>query len=148
MSNSPIFFAALALTAIALIPSGAHVFEMHAKLSLDRESYFTVQSIYRGWALFGFVILAALAACIAAAILSPAANIRASCAFAAAMIIVSLVIFFSFVYPANVATSSWTIVPPDWEKLRSQWEWGHAASALCTFLGFLALAWAASSWKE
>jgi hypothetical protein len=30
------------------------------QLSLDRDEYFVVQQIYRGWALFGVVIIAAL----------------------------------------------------------------------------------------
>ena len=44
------------LTALALIPGGAHVADLPAKLSLDREQYFVVQQIYRGWALFGAVL--------------------------------------------------------------------------------------------
>ena len=41
---------AVILTAVALVPSGAHLAELPNKLSLDRDQYFVVQQIYRGWA--------------------------------------------------------------------------------------------------
>jgi hypothetical protein len=43
---------ALALTAIVLVPSGAHLFELPGKIGLPRDAYFTVQGIYAGWAWF------------------------------------------------------------------------------------------------
>jgi hypothetical protein len=49
---------AVILTALALVPSGAHLAEMSTKLTLDREQYFVVQQIYCGWALFGAVLFA------------------------------------------------------------------------------------------
>ena len=51
---------AVILTALALVPSGAHIAELPNKLSLDRDQYFIIQQVYRGWALFGGVIIAAL----------------------------------------------------------------------------------------
>jgi hypothetical protein len=45
------------LTAPALVPVGAHLFELPNKIGLSEEHYFLVQSIYRGWALFGIVDL-------------------------------------------------------------------------------------------
>jgi hypothetical protein len=136
--------AALVLTAIALIPEGAHVFEAHAKLALDRDQYMIAQSIYRGWAWFGADIIAALGACAALAAVSPAGRDRYLSAFAAFMIALSLAIFFAFVYPANRISHNWTMVPPDWEAWRAQWEWGHLAACACTFAAFLALAWKSS----
>ena len=50
------------LTALALVPAGAHLFELPNKIGLDQEPYFIVQGIYRGWALFGIVLFGALAA--------------------------------------------------------------------------------------
>jgi hypothetical protein len=60
---------AIILTAVALIPGGAHVAELPNKLTLVRDQYFAVQQVYRGWALFGVVIIAALVANLATAIL-------------------------------------------------------------------------------
>ncbi len=39
---------AVALMALALVPSGAHFFERFNKVGLDRDAYFTVQQIYTG----------------------------------------------------------------------------------------------------
>lgn len=36
---------ALTFTALILIPSGAHLFELPAKIGLDREAYFTATVI-------------------------------------------------------------------------------------------------------
>src|SRR5688572_26907107 len=47
--------------AIYLVPEGAHFFEMFSKMRLAPLDYMTVQRIYDGWALFGVVILLALA---------------------------------------------------------------------------------------
>jgi hypothetical protein len=53
-------FFAVILTALALVPAGAHFFERPNKIRLSQEQYFTIQGIYRGWALFGFVLLGAI----------------------------------------------------------------------------------------
>src|SRR3712207_467803 len=53
---------ALALTAIALVPSGAHLCELPGKIGLPRAAYLTVQGIYAGWSWFAAPIFAAIAA--------------------------------------------------------------------------------------
>ena len=55
-------FLAIVLTALALVPAGAHFFELPNKIDPAEEAYFVVQGIYRGWALFGIVLFGALAA--------------------------------------------------------------------------------------
>jgi hypothetical protein len=60
MSFRVIQFLAVALTAFALIPAGAHLFELPNKIDLPRDGYLTVQGIYDGWAWFGIIDLAAL----------------------------------------------------------------------------------------
>src|SRR3546814_1785599 len=55
-------FLAIVFPALALVPAGAHLFELPAKISLTREDYFIVQAIYSGWALFGFVLVSAITA--------------------------------------------------------------------------------------
>ena len=131
-------FLALVLTALALVPAGAHLFEMPNKLALAEDQYFIVQSIYRGWALFGIVLFPALAANLALALMLR--RQRAAFALAAFLgIAATLVIFFVWTYPANVATNNWTAVPATWETLRRQWEYAHAANAVITFAAFCAL---------
>ena len=60
------------------------------------------------------------------------------CSAAAALLIAAtLAIFFAWTFPANQATGNWTSVPENWEQLRTQWEYSHAANAAITFLALL-----------
>ncbi len=133
-------FIALVLFALALVPAGAHLFAMPHKIHLAQNDYFIVQTIYRGWALFGIVLFGNLAALTALAIVQRGQT--TSCALVLAALasqIATLVIFFTFVFPANQATANWTMVPAGWEQLRLQWEWGHAVDAVISFAGYCAL---------
>lgn len=126
-------FLSVVLTALALIPGGAHLLELPVKLGVDQQAYFTIQQIYRGWALFGIVFAAALAANLAMAWLTRRDRRACGFAIAAALLLVAFfVIFFLWTFPANVATANWTIVPDNWEQLRRQWEYSHAVNAVVT----------------
>ena len=132
-------FLAIVLTALALVPGGAHLFALPNKIEMDEDTYFVAQAVYRGWALFGIVIFGALAANLALAIVVRAHKTAAALALLAALcIVVSLVVFFTWTYPANVATDNWTTVPDDWEDLRRTWEYSHAVNALITFVALCA----------
>ena len=137
----------LALTAIILVPSGAHLFELPGKIDLARDAYFTVQGIYAGWALFGTPIIAAILANGALYMtLRRRAPQAARWALAsAALIAASLAVFFIWIFPANQATANWTTIPDNWEALRWHWEYAHAANALILFAALLATAMAAAS---
>jgi ribose/xylose/arabinose/galactoside ABC-type transport system permease subunit len=135
-------FLAIVLTALALVPAGAHLFELPNKVGLAEEAYFVVQGIYRGWALFGIVLFGALAANLALAVMvrRKRAPFRlASLAFLA--VAATLAIFFTWTYPANLATRDWTVVPANWQELRTQWEYAHATNAVLTFLALCAVTW-------
>jgi hypothetical protein len=43
---------------VYLVPTGAHLFELSAKLAMSPSDYMVVQGIYRGGAQFGIVIFA------------------------------------------------------------------------------------------
>jgi hypothetical protein len=62
-------FFAIVMTALALVPVGAHLFELPNEIGMPRDLYFDVQQIYRGWALFGIVDFTAVGANLAHAIL-------------------------------------------------------------------------------
>ena len=133
-------FFAVILTALALVPAGAHFFELPNKIGLSQEQYFTVQGVYRGWALFGFVLLGAIGANLVHAILirnEPPAFWLALLAFL--LMLASLAIFFIWTYPANQVTSNWTAAPANWASLRTQWEYSHAANAVTTFIALSAV---------
>jgi hypothetical protein len=135
-------FLAIVFTALALVPAGAHLFELPNKIGLAEHDYFVVQNIYRGWALFGIVLFGALAANLVLAIMVRRQRAPFWCALVAFVIVAAtLVIFFTWTYPANQATSNWTVVPADWPELRAQWEYAHAANAVLTFLALCAVAW-------
>jgi hypothetical protein len=140
MALKAIEFLAVILTALALVPAGAHLFELPNKIGLAQDPYFVVQNIYRGWALFGIVLLGALAANLALAVMVRRQRVAFALALAAFLgIAATLAIFFVWTYPANVATGNWTVVPAAWETLRRQWEYAHAANAIITFAALCAV---------
>src|SRR5262249_47391547 len=111
------------------------LFAFPNKIDLTQEHYFIVQNIYRGWALFGIVLFAALAVDLALAIMLRRQPARFGLALVGCLCIaMTLVIFFLFIYPANVATSNWTAAPANWAELRTRWEYGHAVNAVITFV--------------
>jgi len=136
MASRLLRFFAVVSTALALVPSGAHLFELPNKMGLPRDAYFVAQGLYRGWALFGFVLFGALAANLGlAAALRHRRPVPARLALASgALISLTLVVFFAWTYPANLATENWTRMPAEWEALRRQWEYSHAVNAGLTFL--------------
>lgn len=140
MSLRVMQFIAIVLTALVLIPAGAHLFELPGKLGLTRREYFVVQEIYRGWALFGFVLVAAIAANFVLTVMLHGRGLHFTLACAAFLLITAtLAVFFVGAFPANQETQNWTVMPGDWRDLRSQWEYSHAISAVLTFAAFCAL---------
>jgi len=134
-------FATVFFTAVAMAAALAHLFVLPHTISLDRSTYLTVQQIYRGWSLLGFVVVAALA-CAALQTLSlgkdDARGRRLSLA-ATVCIAAALADFFVLVLPVNLRTDNWTQAPADWQALRARWEAGHALGALLYAVAFSAL---------
>jgi hypothetical protein len=132
-------FLAVMPTALALIPAGAHLFELPNKIDLPRDAYLVVHGVYAGWAWFGIVDLAALVMNVALAVRlrrqRPAVYFAAG---AALCFVVFLAIFFTWTFPANQATANWTTLPDNWNGLRQEWEYSHAVNtavmliALCS----------------
>jgi hypothetical protein len=110
------FFVALLASALVLGPALAHVLELPNKIDLPREEYFIVQKAYRGWNQIAWVL---------------------------GVQVIAQGLFWTFTYPANVATENWTVVPDNWDGLRRHWEYSHAAGAAVQLLGFCLLASAA-----
>lgn len=142
-------FATIVLTALALVPAGAHFFELWNKIGLSQEHYFVVQGIYRGWALFGFVLLPAIAANLILTIMLRHRRRPFRFALAAFLLMAgTLAIFFTWTYPANQATSNWTVAPADWQALRAQWEYAHATNAVLTFVALCAVTLSALTTRD
>jgi cytochrome bd-type quinol oxidase subunit 2 len=131
---------ALALTALIVVPGGAHLFSLPNKIGLDAGDYFTVQQIYAGWALFAVPIVAAILANGALAATERRRDPKAArwALLSTVLILASLGVFFVWVFPGNRATANWTSIPQGWEALRRSWEYGHAANAVILFAALLA----------
>lgn len=144
MSVRVLHFCAIVLTALALVPAGAHFFELPNKIGLDQQAYFTVQGIYRGWALFGFAVFGALFANLALTLLLAFRRSPYLLPLLAFLLVAAtLAIFFMWTYPANQATSNWTLPTANWATLRMHWEYAHAVNAVLTFIALCLLTWSA-----
>jgi hypothetical protein len=149
MNVSVLRFAAIVLTALVMVPGGAHLFSMLNKLPMSGEDYFTAQGVYRGWALFAIPLFAAIAVNLALGAILRRQHLRAWPAFiSAALILATLVIFFIWTFPANQVTENWTVIPQGWEALRMRWEISHAVNAILTFLALCVLAADAAALKR
>jgi len=99
-----------------------------------------VQTIYRGWALFGAVLITQIVADLALVVLVRRQPVAFRLALVALLCALgALAIFFLWTYPANLATNNWTEIPVDWQAWRRQWEYSHAAAAVVQLVGFCAL---------
>lgn len=128
---------AIVIMGISLIPGGAHLFALPNKIGMSQADYFTAQQVYAGWQLVGMSWVAALIMNIILAIRLRGQRMAFVFALAALLsIVVAFVIFFTWTFPANQETENWTFVPDNWEALRTQWEYSHAANAIVVFVGF------------
>jgi hypothetical protein len=142
-------FTAVLLTALDLIPGGAHLLELPNKIGLSQDHYITVQQNYRGWALLGIILIAATIANALATLAMRSQPLPMACAATATILIgATLAIFFTWTYPANQATANWMAAPANWETLRAQWEYSHAANAVLTFLALCLTLTAGLAWSR
>jgi len=140
MSKKLVQLLAIAATALYLVPTGAHLFELPHKMALATAEYMTVQQIYAGWELFGIVIAIALLATPTNTLLVRADRRAFTWSFVAFLALAATQgVFWAFTYPVNAATRFWTVVPEKFEAARQQWEYSHATSAVLTFIAFVAI---------
>jgi hypothetical protein len=139
MTLRMLYFFSLLFAALALVPAGAHLAELANKMKLGATEYLTVQQIYRGWELFGIVVVGALASTVALTL-----SLRGHPAFSAALVALlciagTQVVFWTFTFPVNRMTTNWTVLPDNWAALRARWEYSHAASAGLNAAALIAL---------
>ena len=140
MNTRALQIAAVLSVAIYLVPLGAHLFEMPAKMQLTPAEYMTVQRIYAGWAWFAILIMAALVLALWHTFLvrgSGAPFVYSLLSFLA--LAATQALFWMFTYPMNVASRNWTVMPEPFEAARMSWEYSHAANALLTFMALVFL---------
>jgi hypothetical protein len=140
MALNTVRFLSLLFVSLALAPSLAHLLELPNKISLSGNEYLTVQQIYRGWALLGIVVMGAL---LSTLMLTIMLRRQATCfllALTAFLCIVGTqIVFWTWTYPANRETGNWTSLPDNWQALRIQWEYSHAAGAVLNFVALILL---------
>ncbi|HYD86190.1 MAG TPA: hypothetical protein VEA80_01830 [Vitreimonas sp.] len=141
MAVKLVTFFAILFAALTFVGPAAHLFSLSNKIGMNQSDYYVAQAVYRRWDLLGWSYLGSLAFTLALAIMlrgGGAAFWLASAGFA--LTALSLVIFFIWVMPGNSATQNWTVAPENWRTLRTNWEYGHAGSAVATFLALCAVA--------
>ncbi len=140
MKLAAVRFLSLLFAALALAPAAAHLLERPNKIGLSREDYLTAQQLYRGWALLGVVVIGALVSTLAYAIVVRKQRNPFTLAVIALLCLAATqAVFWTFTFPANQVTANWTVLPENWDALRSQWEYSHAASALLNLAALVAL---------
>ncbi|NOT45772.1 MAG: hypothetical protein HOP14_14320 [Acidobacteria bacterium] len=128
---SGLYFVALLSSALALVPTGAHLAELASKMQLGASEYLVVQQIYRGWALFGIVTFGALAStCVLTLRLRGYSPAFGPALVALLCLVGTQVLFWAFTFPVNQETDNWTVMPAAWGMLRARWEYSHAAAAV------------------
>jgi hypothetical protein len=139
-ASSVAFFVALLASALMLGPALAHLFELPNKIILPRDEYFIVQRIYRGWNSLAVLLAMQLISLLTAAFLARRQpRVLIPTLFAILFVAAAQALFWSYTYPANVATANWTVQPDNWDMLRQHWEYSHAAGAGLQILGFTCL---------
>ena len=114
--------------------------ELPNKIGLSRDDYLTVQQIYRGWALLGFVVAGALLSTLVLMIMvRHQPKVFALTIVAFLSIMGTQIVFWTFTFPANQQTNNWAVLPETWMALRTQWEYSHAASAVLALIALISL---------
>jgi hypothetical protein len=133
-------FLSLVFAALALAPAMAHLLELPNKMPLSHDAYLTVQQLYRGWALLGFVVAGALLSTLMFTItVRKERKVFIFACIALLCIAGTQVVFWTYTYPANQATHNWTMLPANWVELRRQWEYSHATSAVLNLVALVTL---------
>ncbi|MQA66375.1 MAG: DUF1772 domain-containing protein [Alphaproteobacteria bacterium] len=133
-------FLSLMFVGLSMGAALAHLFELPNKIGLPAEAYLTVQQNYRGWSLLGIVVIGALVSTLILAVLVRGRGTVFWLSLGALLCILGAqAVFWTFTYPANVATQNWTMLPDNWMQLRSQWEYSHAAGAGFNLAAFVCL---------
>lgn len=147
--HQALYTLAFIFAALSLGPALAHLLELPNKIGLPRDQYFIVQTIYNGWALLGIVVVGALLSILALAIALRRERGPMIWAVVALLCIAAAqLVFWTYTYPVNVATTNWTQIPPNWEELRSQWEYSHAAGSMFTLASMMALVMSVLAWAS
>jgi hypothetical protein len=147
-AQSIALFVAVVATGLALGGALAHLYELPNQIGISREHYLIVQRNYDGWWQLAYVLAVQLVG-ISAALLWTRKDgwTLGWLLLALAGLFGAQAVFWAYTFPANAATSNWTILPDNWQALRTRWEYSHALGALFQLVSFAALVIACLSRK-
>ena len=144
-----LYFLAIMLTAIALGAGLAHFFELPNKIGLGAQDYLTVQRNYDNWWIVGLVVPLAFLAVLTLTIVLRGTGAPFVLALIALLLLAAeLAVFWGFTAPVNRATANWTMLPDNWQELRTQWEYSHAVRAILYVLALGALVMSVLDWRS
>ena len=136
----------LLFAALAMGMHLAHALELEPKFQWAPDLYLPVQtSLYRWFGIIGPVLeLIALLSIATLTVLTrrEPAQLRLL-AVSVAMLVLGLVVWLTVVMPANAGIDAWALsrtAPPDWMRVRAQWQYGQAGIFVLHLIGFCALA--------
>lgn len=137
-------FIMLILAALVVAGGFAHTAELPVKMSYDWRRWFTITTSLYDY--FGKVGVVTAPGVIVAGVVTALMIRRRRAAFwwtvaGTAVFVIGFVAGFSLIGPVNaeLARSSVDNPPPDWQWLRSRWEYGHVTMFVFGLVGFGAL---------
>jgi hypothetical protein len=96
--------------AVYLVLTGAHLFELSAKLAMSPSDYMVVPGIYRGWLRFGIAIFPAMLLTLLHAVMRRGQRIVFILSLISLLCLIGTqIIFWLFTYPMNVLSGNWTV---------------------------------------
>src|SRR5262245_58033813 len=98
-------FLALTFTALALVPYGADLFWLPNEIGMTQEHYSIAQRAYDNWALMSLILFPAMLLNVILAVMQRGEGAAFYLAVGGCLCMAAtLVIFFAWTYPGNVAT--------------------------------------------
>jgi hypothetical protein len=145
-------FVTLMLAACTLGMAFCHLLEMPVKMRYDARMWLAVQqSLYRMFGAQGPGAWLEVGSILTAVVLTVLVRSRPGFGWTLAgalCLVAAHVIWWIFIAPANAQTAAWTpaTIPTNWEHLRAQWEYTHAARAFLMLAGLALLHRRLSRW--
>lgn len=133
-------FARLATILFVIIPLSAllyNAYELTYKINLPKEKYLAIQGYNSDISWLIFFEVAALVMTIALMLMEKGKKFTfRRLLIAVICFAISIVLYYIYILPADLATSQWGYLPSDWESDRDQWEYVNLARASINLTGF------------
>ena len=140
-------FSSIMSTAVSMSAAVAHLMELPAKMSYDRDLYVRLhRTLYPNFGRFAGVaeiLSVVLTAGLAWKDRQQRSDKLTLTTAAASSLVAAHGAFWTIVHPANTTMANWPLeaIPPDWERWRERWEYAHALRAVLVTGALGALVW-------